>query len=285
MTGWWLATYITLWAVVVILLLAVLGIMREVGSRHRPNLGLSQEGTMAAPEDTGPPMGHAGAAKLLSTHAQGSSLQPLVTCGTCLIMFMTPLCRGCQEIVAAINDIAGDNERPMTTIVILAGDEVTSESFLRLFPLQGTVIKDVHHRMLDAFSVRYTPFGLVYMDGILIAKAVIGDKESLTELVKCSEHGSQSESVALCHLVDGRIGRLSSVSSGGGMAVKRRGAGGESGARRTAAVYAGWFLGDVSKTRGHWGWGTRRSGCQRGARRVLVPEALLLPELWLMPTQ
>lgn len=197
MTGFWLLSYFALWVLVILLGLVSLGMMRELGVVRRSRASTASEFLSARPLDAvGPKLGQS--LPDLGVRIVGdTTIRPLNAIAgemKLLLMFMSPMCRGCQEIVEELNSLASDRSTELRILVVLGGDEVTSGSFIKLFPLQASVVLDVHSEISEFFNVHYNPYGLFYSQtGILVAKSVIPDQEGLATLVR---EGSERSAAA-----------------------------------------------------------------------------------------
>lgn len=192
MTGLWLASYLVLWVVVVVVCFLLIGILRHLGFIQR-QLDVQvqpsepqDDGTIPALELDGPPVGSplmnlevetinkTGHLKLMALHED----RPL------LVMFMSPLCETCQHIVEPLNALVTDVSYGVRPTVIMRGDEQMCRAFLSVFPLHMPVVCDKERTITKGFGIHHTPFGLLYdVHGTLIRKGLVGDEDDLLALL------------------------------------------------------------------------------------------------------
>jgi hypothetical protein len=190
MTGLWLASYLVLWGLVVVICLLLIGILRQLGltqrqlESHLPQL--SEEGSVPALEHDGPGLGSPlvdlevgtinGFGTLTALRRRGN--------GTLLLVFMSPMCETCQHIVDPLNALVEDAVRTLRAAVIMRGDEQACRSFLGLFPLHMPVVCDHDRTITMGLGIHRTPFGLLYDEhGILIRKGVLEGQEDILALL------------------------------------------------------------------------------------------------------
>jgi methylamine dehydrogenase accessory protein MauD len=101
MDGWWTASYVVLWCLVVVLCVVVIALARQIGTLH---LRLGPRGALEV-DDEGPPLGEAPAI-LDGTDSNGES----VTIGGPgrgqFLLFVSPTCKVCDEVLPALPVVA-----------------------------------------------------------------------------------------------------------------------------------------------------------------------------------
>lgn len=190
MTGLWLASYLMLWVVVVVMCLLLIGILRQLGFVQRELDGRPSEPQEESPipdlEHDGPAIGSPvmeleldtlngfGRLKLASLNER----RPL------LLMFMSPLCETCQHIVEPLNALTTDVDHMAHPVVIMRGDVQMCRAFLSVFPLYIPVICDGDRSITMGLDVHRAPFGLLYNEnGTLMRKGVVGNRDDLFALL------------------------------------------------------------------------------------------------------
>lgn len=171
MSGWWLVTYLALWVLVVVLCLFVLGILRHIGFSGHPTA--ADEPLSPDLEHDGPSIGSFMPPLTFDTvNGFGAiSLAELIHQSKVLVVFMSPLCKGCQETVDPLNAIADDTAARVYPVVLMRADEQACDAFLRLFPLRMPVVCDAGRLATRGFDAHRTPFGLLYdEEGVLVRK-------------------------------------------------------------------------------------------------------------------
>src|SRR5918999_4053412 len=98
MDGWWAASYAVLWILVVVLCVVVVALARQIGTLH---MRLGPRGALEM-DDEGPPLGEA-PEPIDTVAADGAT----VTIGGPgegqLVMFVSPSCNMCREVLPALS--------------------------------------------------------------------------------------------------------------------------------------------------------------------------------------
>jgi methylamine dehydrogenase accessory protein MauD len=184
MTGLWLASYITLWLLFLVLSIIVFGLLQQIGLlRQQLVQGRSEflKNVVPAhptPENDGPDLGSYSPELIANEVINGNnplSLPILSNNGdTTLLIFMSPLCESCQYIVEPLNRLADKRIYGVNIVVIMRADKLACQAFLSVFPLQVPVICDTEHAITMKFQVHHAPFGLLYdAQSILLRKSVV----------------------------------------------------------------------------------------------------------------
>jgi methylamine dehydrogenase accessory protein MauD len=190
MTGLWLASYLVLWGIVVVVCLLLIGILRQLGlmqrqlESHLPQL--SEEGSIPALEHDGPALGSPLADLEVGTINGFGTLTAFTqrSQGILLLVFLSPMCETCQHIVEPLNALVEDAMRALRTAVIMRGDEQACRAFLSVFPLHMPVVCDHDRTITMGLDIHRTPFGLLYDEhGILIRKGVLEGQEDILALL------------------------------------------------------------------------------------------------------
>lgn len=189
MTGFWLVSYIGLWVIVILLVLLVVGLLQQLGLLQRQfgQLGTEQTQSLASPpppaEQDGPALGSL-LPDLNVESVNGFGNLTLRENTQMLVLFMSPMCEGCQKIVDSVNELIESQIYRGRVVVILRGDDHARQAFLKVFPLRVAVIQDRDSRITKSFAVQHSPFGLLYdTAGSLIRKGVIVRNEDLLTLL------------------------------------------------------------------------------------------------------
>jgi methylamine dehydrogenase accessory protein MauD len=163
MTGFWLLSYLCLWALVIIMVLLQLGILRQLGlsagTREAP-----QPSGVPTYEDDGPTVGDEMPDLVVNTVNGHGEIDLRASNGRrdTLVMFLSPLCEACYELVEPLNALADNREVDLSTLVVLSGSESACRSFMSVFPLLLPVTIDKDSAIWDAFQVHHRPYGLLY---------------------------------------------------------------------------------------------------------------------------
>lgn len=175
MDGWWAASYVVLWLLVLVLAAIVVALARQIGTLH---MRLGPRGALEMDEE-GPPLGEApepletmasdGAAVTIGGPGQGQ-----------LIMFVSPSCHLCREVLPALSvTAAAAGLRPY---VVADTEDGASEPDLDPKRLKAPVVADV--RLPKRYAIPGTPY-IVVIDsmGVVRAKGTANNLEQLEGLV------------------------------------------------------------------------------------------------------
>ena len=175
MTGWWTASYIVLWFLVVVLCVVVVALARQIGTLH---LRLGPRGALEV-DDEGPPLGEAPVA-FDATDLTGAP----VTIGgpgeAQLLLFVSPTCRVCEEVLPATAVVADEGD--LVPYVITDADEAGAGRLVdRRSKARFVSSADATRR----FGVPGTPY-VVILDsaGIVRAKGTANNLEQMEGLVE-----------------------------------------------------------------------------------------------------
>jgi hypothetical protein len=184
MTGWWLVSYIGLWVLVLALVVFLLAMARELAVVRGP-AGRQRTGE-AGPD--GPAIGQPiPDIDLTLTDGQVVSLR-VGEISSRLIVFLTPMCEGCQLAVDRLNRTMQPEGGP-SILVVLSGPESACTSFLTLFPVNAPVAIDTQLAAVNVFGVRATPTALLYEKGALVEKRIIARDADIAELLAAGIDG------------------------------------------------------------------------------------------------
>jgi methylamine dehydrogenase accessory protein MauD len=190
MTGLWLASYLVLWGLVVVMCLLLIGILRQLGLMQRQLVSdtVQPQGGSSVPtlEQDGPIIGSP-LADLEAGTINGFGTLTLATLhnrGSTLLVFMSPMCETCQHIVEPLNTLAADAVRAVQPVVIMRADEQGCRAFLSVFPLHMPVVCDHDRTITMGLDIHRTPFGLLYDEqSTLMRKGLVEGQEDLLALL------------------------------------------------------------------------------------------------------
>lgn len=187
MEGWWAASYVVLWALVVLLGITVVALARQIGTLH---LRLGPRGALEMDEE-GPPLGTALPEENLvdvdgverSVGGPGTSQ---------LLLFVSPGCMVCEQVLPGIPAVARSSS--LAPFVLTDVDEHETRRAYRS--------KDIGAPLLPArfaverYEVPGTPYAIVLDDsGIVRAKGTINNLEQLEGLVDSAQRRAAEGSV------------------------------------------------------------------------------------------
>jgi methylamine dehydrogenase accessory protein MauD len=186
MTGLWLASYVVLWVLVLVVCLLLIGILRQLGLMQRQLELRSPEGDSSIPalEHDGPAIGSPIMELEVDTINGFGTLTLAHERGSTLLMFMSPMCETCQHIVEPLNALEADAARTVRAAVIMRADEQGCRAFLSVFPLHMPVVCDSDRAITMGLDIHRAPFGLLYDEhGTLIRKGVVERHDDLLALL------------------------------------------------------------------------------------------------------
>lgn len=171
MQGWWVASYIVLWLLVVALCVVVVALARQIGTLH---LRLGPRGALEI-DDEGPPLGEA-AATIDATDANGDEVTIGRSGAGQLLLFVTPGCRVCDEVLPGVGAVARAGR--LSPYVITDGLQEWDG-------LETVTARSVSSsEAFRAFAVPGTPYAVVVDDmGIVRAKGTVNNLEQMEGLV------------------------------------------------------------------------------------------------------
>lgn len=174
MSGWWAASYMILWSLVIVLCVVVVALARQIGTLH---LRLGPRGALEI-DSEGPPLGEA---------PEGSDEhdiegRPVHVGGPGehqLLLFVSPGCMVCEQVLPSIAAVA-DVYR-MDTIVI-SDDDDGDTSVIKDKQIGAPVISSP--RLAQAYNIPGTPY-LVALDGmgVVRAKGTVNNLEQMEGLI------------------------------------------------------------------------------------------------------
>lgn len=193
MSGLWFVSYVLLWVLVLELSFVVVGLLQQVGvlQHQLAQLGTGAKGSFANPiphpEDDGPALGSSLPELQLETfNGFGTLLLPEPhNSKDTLLLFLSPMCELCQEVVEPLNSLVDDGLFGGNVAVLMKSDEQACRAFLSIFSLHVPVVCDSSRQIIMGFDVHNIPSGLLYdAHGILKQKGLVGNRDELLMLVR-----------------------------------------------------------------------------------------------------
>lgn len=173
MSGWWLASYVSLWVLVVVLSLVVVALARQVGLLH---LRLGPRGALEI-DDEGPPLGEAPEA-VRAPALDGRTVTVGGPGKSQLILFVSPGCPVCREVLPSLPAVARV-ARVAPVVVSDAGADETPHAYGDL-GIPVVPAPDV----AQAYQVPGTPYAVVTdVMGVIRAKGTVNNLEQMEGLV------------------------------------------------------------------------------------------------------
>jgi methylamine dehydrogenase accessory protein MauD len=173
--GWWAASYVVLWLVVVALAVVVVALARQLGTRH---LRLGPRGALEVDAE-GPPLGEA-LPPIDARRVDGES----VTIGgpgePHLLLFASPECRVCEEVMPALRAVSSAAGLRPFVVTDLDRDEA-QRAFSGAHPPATLVAAP---EIVRAYDIPGTPFVIIVDElGVVRAKGTPNNLEQMEGLV------------------------------------------------------------------------------------------------------
>lgn len=187
MDGWWAASYVVLWLLVVALAVVVVALARQIGTLH---LRLGPRGALEM-DDEGPALGDApGSFDLRAIDGRD------VTIGgdgeAQLLMFVSPGCMVCEQVLPSIPVIARSGS--LVPYVLTDVDDFETERAFGPKKLAAAVVPAA--AVATRYSVPGTPY-VVVLDGggVVRAKGTVNNLEQMEGLVDTARRRLSSGAV------------------------------------------------------------------------------------------
>jgi methylamine dehydrogenase accessory protein MauD len=180
MHGSWAASYLALWALVIVLTVVVVTLARQVGSlsARLPSGGISEHGEGPQLGTTPEPM--------TILDPRGNRLTVGGPGRGQLLVFVAPGCAACELFLPALPAIA--QSAGVTPYIVTAADAAEAEREFS-FRQVGSIISSP--QILDSYNVDSTPYAVV-LDrlGAVRAKGTVGSIEQIERLVELAARPS-----------------------------------------------------------------------------------------------
>jgi methylamine dehydrogenase accessory protein MauD len=175
MDGWWAASYVVLWLLVIALAAVVIALARQIGTLH---MRLGPRGALEV-DDEGPPLGEA-PERLETSTTDGASVTVGGPGTGQLIMFVSPSCNLCRDVLPALSVTAAG--AGLQALVVSDSEPEPVEPELDPSRLKAPVVADL--RLPKRYAIPGTPY-IVVTDsmGVVRAKGTVNNLEQLEGLV------------------------------------------------------------------------------------------------------
>jgi methylamine dehydrogenase accessory protein MauD len=175
MEGWWAASYLVLWLLVITLCVLVVALARQIGTLH---LRLGPRGALEI-DSEGPPLGEA-PPPLDAEDLDGRSVVVGGPGESQLLLFVSPGCMVCEQVLPSVEAVARAGD--LSPLVVTDVDrEEAALAFATRRPA-APIIASVE--IARTYEVPGTPF-VVALDerGIVRAKGTVNNLEQMEGLV------------------------------------------------------------------------------------------------------
>jgi methylamine dehydrogenase accessory protein MauD len=175
MRGWWAASYLVLWVLVIVLSVVVVALARQIGTLH---MRLGPRGALEL-DDEGPPLGEAPEA----TEMIDINGTPVTLGGPGpqqLLLFVSPGCGMCEQVLPALPAIARNGQ--LTPYVVADVDRTEAELSFGNRNISASILSGPE--LVQRYNVPGTPY-VVITDrlGIVRAKGTVNNLEQMEGLV------------------------------------------------------------------------------------------------------
>ena len=174
MDGWWAASYLVLWLLVLVLCLVVVALARQIGTLL---LRVESRGALEV-DDEGPPLEEA-IPPIETVDAKGRRVVLGGPGEAQMLLFVSPGCRLCREVLPAVGPVA-----QIGRLVPYVVADVDREETLSAFgdPLGAPVVPGP--QVAAAFGVPGTPYAVILdRTGAAVAKGTVNTLEQMEGLV------------------------------------------------------------------------------------------------------
>jgi methylamine dehydrogenase accessory protein MauD len=179
MNGWWAASYIVLWILVVSLSILVVALARQIGTLH---LRLGPRGALEM-DDEGPSLGDSPEAFEVTTIA-GEKVSVGGPGEAQLLMFVSPGCMVCEQVLPSVNVVARSGS--LTPYVLTDVDDHETRRTFEAKRLPAAVASAPE--VARSYGIPGTPY-IVVLDrnGIVSAKGTVNNLEQMEGLVDTAQ--------------------------------------------------------------------------------------------------
>ncbi|MDQ4095524.1 MAG: methylamine dehydrogenase accessory protein MauD [Actinomycetota bacterium] len=175
MEGWWAASYIVLWLLVVVLCFVVVALARQIGTLH---LRMGPRGALEM-DDEGPPLHEAPPA----VDALSLNDQPVSIGGpghAQLLLFISPGCHLCEAVLPSLRAVSEMGD--MMPLVITDADVHETRTSYGDRRLGAPVVPS--QKVAQEYRVPGTPYVVILDDmGVVRAKGSVNNLEQMEGLV------------------------------------------------------------------------------------------------------
>lgn len=182
MSGVWLASYVVLWLVVLMLAFLLAGALRQLGLLQL-RLG-DDPGALIT--DTGLERGTLAP----DFKALWSETGELVTLSELapvprMIVFASPGCLSCRELIPGLNEVRKTRAGEFDFLVICRGDVESCQSFGRMNRLEAPMVVDTNGQIEKDYLVTLTPFAyLLDHERNVVIRGIANDWRQLESLLE-----------------------------------------------------------------------------------------------------
>ena len=175
MEGWWAASYVVLWVLVVVLALVVVALARQIGTLH---MRIGPHGALEI-DTEGPPLGEP-AERFEAEDVLG---EPVTVGGPGeqqLLLFVSPGCQLCAQVLPSVDAVAAAGD--MRPLVLADGDREEALSYYASRSWKAPLVPATH--IAESYEIPGTPFAVILDDlGVVRSKGTINNLEQMEGLI------------------------------------------------------------------------------------------------------
>jgi len=182
MSGVWLASYVVLWLLVLVLAFLLAGALRQLGLLQL-RLG-DDPGALIT--DTGLERGTL-APDFTAIGAESSELVTLSELPPVprMIVFASPGCLSCRELIPGLNEVRKTRAGEFDFLVICRGDVESCQAFGRMNRLEAPMVVDTNGQIEKDYLVTLTPFAyLLDHERNVVIRGIANDWRQLESLLE-----------------------------------------------------------------------------------------------------
>jgi methylamine dehydrogenase accessory protein MauD len=181
MSGVWLASYLVLWLVVLVLAFLLAGSLRQLGLMQL-RLG-DDPGALIT--DSGLERGSQ-APDFIATDSESGEAVTLseLPATPRLLVFASPGCLSCRELIPGLNEVRKTRRGEFDFLVVCRGDIESCRAFGRMNRLEAPMVVDTNGQVEKDYMVTLTPFAyLLDHEGRVVIRGVANDWRQLESLL------------------------------------------------------------------------------------------------------
>jgi methylamine dehydrogenase accessory protein MauD len=174
-SGWWLASYLVLWALLAATIVVLLVVLRQLGLMYlRSSSGLRldegpEPGTVVQPFDE--------VDELTDDRFRIPDPESPVT----LLLFASPLCAICKDVLQGLAAVV--NHYDVSPVVISEGTAEENDGLRRMVGSKGRFVTSVARQR--QLAIETIPYGVaVRQDGLVLARRIVNHLDDVETLLE-----------------------------------------------------------------------------------------------------
>lgn len=181
MSGIWLLSYLLLWALVAVLILLVVGMLRQIGQLQMKTD--PEQGVLVT--DDGLPLAEPAPAFEAREAFEDRVVSFPPGRRKAVVIFLSTTCQPCYELVPHLNGFWEKERSSYEFYIICSGSREQVREFARLYNAVFPMVYDADGEIVQRFQHRRTPYAyLVDEHGIVRMKGVVNEEKTLRALIQ-----------------------------------------------------------------------------------------------------